>query len=50
MGPTPCYLQSLVVSACQSLRSVAPFSFLTKVPFLAFFLNTERGVAIYVCV
>ena len=38
MGPTPCYLQSQVVSAYQSFRSVAPFFFLVKVPSL----NTER--------
>ena len=48
MGPTPCYLQSQVVSACQSFRLAVPFFFLAKVSFLAF-LNTERCVAILVC-
>ena len=42
MGPTPCYLHSQVVSACQVLGLVAPLFFLEKVSFL----NTERGVAI----
>ena len=50
MGPTPCHLQSRVVSACQNLRPVAPFFFLVKVPFLLiyyyYFFNTENGVAI----
>ena len=31
MGPTPCYSQSQVASACQSFRPVAPFFFLAKV-------------------
>ena len=31
MGPTPCYLQSLVVSVCQNFKPVAPFFFLAKV-------------------
>ena len=43
MGPTPCYLESLVVSVYQSFRPVTPFFFLAQVPFLSFF--NERAVA-----
>ena len=44
-GTNPCYLQSQVVSACQSFRPVAPFFFLAKLPFMAY-LNTVRSEAI----
>ena len=39
------FLESYCV-CMPSFRSVAPLFFLAKVPFLALFLNTERGVAI----
>ena len=44
VGPTPCYLQSLVVSASQSFTPVTPFLFLTRVPFWAFFFKIQKGV------
>ena len=43
MGPTLHYLQSQVVSACQSFRPVAPFFLLAKVPFL-FLVLIQKGV------
>ena len=49
MGSTPCYLQSQVVSACQSFRPVVPFFFSGKNIIFGsffFFLSTERVVAI----
>ena len=39
---TPCYSLSQVVSICQSFRPLTPFFFLTKVPFLAFFLEYRK--------
>ena len=43
MKPSPSYMQSLVVSACQSFRSVAPFFFLAKIPILLFFFGGGGG-------
>ena len=43
MGPTTCYSQSQTVSACQGFRPVAPFFFMAKVPFLAYF-KIHKGV------
>ena len=43
MGPTPCYLQSQVVFACQSFRSVASFIFLAKYNFRLFFFKYRKG-------
>ena len=39
MGPTPCYLQGQVVSACQSFRPVAPsfFNFFLIFNFFIFY-------------
>ena len=49
MEPTLCYLQSQVVSACQSFRPVASFFFSGKsILFLAFFL-IQKGVWLYKC-
>ena len=42
MRLTPCYSLSQVVSICQSFRPLTPFFFLTKVPFLAFFLEFRK--------
>ena len=47
MGPTPSYLQSQVVSACQSFRPLAPFLFLVKDPFLVLYFLIKKGVWTY---
>ena len=46
MGPTPCFSLSQVVFACQHFRPVASYFVLSKISFLAFFFNLERGMAI----
>ena len=45
MRSTPCYLQSQVLSACQSFRPVAPLFFLAEVPLWLF--KIQRGVWLY---
>ena len=49
MGPTPWHSQRQVAFACQSIRLVAPFFFLAKVPFFAFLKKYKSGVAIEIC-
>ena len=44
MESTPCYLQSQVVSACQSFRHVAPFFFWQKYRFCLFGFLIQKGV------